>query len=107
MGNGSVIRPGDVQRIRAGTGVTHSEYNASASEPLRFLQIWLIPTKRGLEPGYEQKFFGDERQGRLRLVASCDGAEGSVQIEQGVSMFASILEKGQRVEHALQAGRRA
>jgi len=107
MGNGSVIRPGDVQRMRAGTGVTHSEYNASASEPVRFLQIWVIPSKRGLEPGYEQSFFGDERRGRLRLVASRDGADGSVQVEQDVSMFASVLEKGQRVEHALDAGRRA
>jgi redox-sensitive bicupin YhaK (pirin superfamily) len=107
MGNGSVIRPGDVQRMRAGTGVTHSEYNASASESVRFLQIWVIPSKRGLEPGYEQSFFGDERRGRLRLVASRDGAHGSVQIEQDVSMFASVLEKGQRVKHALVTGRRA
>ena len=107
MGNGSVIRPGDVQRMRAGTGVTHSEYNASASESVRFLQIWVIPSKRGLEPGYEQSFFGDERRGRLRLVASRDGADGSVQVEQDVSMFASVLEKGQRLEHALDAGRRA
>ena len=107
MGNGSVIRPGDVQRMRAGTGVTHSEYNASASESVRFLQIWVIPSKRGLQPGYEQNFFGDERRGRLRLVASSDGADGSVQIEQDLSIFASVLEEGQRVEHALDAGRRA
>jgi hypothetical protein len=107
MGNGSVIRPGDVQRMRAGTGVTHSEYNASASESVRFLQIWVVPSKRGLEPGYEQKFFGDERRGRLRLVASRDGSQESVQIEQDVSMFASVLEKGQRVKHAIDEGRRA
>jgi hypothetical protein len=107
MGNGSVIRPGEVQRMRAGTGVTHSEYNASASESVRFLQIWVIPSKRGLEPSYEQTFFGDERRGRLRLVASSDGADGSVQVEQDLSMFASVLEEGQRVEHALDVGRRA
>jgi hypothetical protein len=107
MGNGSVIRPGEVQRMRAGTGVTHSEYNASASESVRFLQIWVIPSKRGLEPSYEQTFFGDERRGQLRLVASSDGADGSVQVEQDLSMFASVLEEGQRVEHALDVGRRA
>jgi hypothetical protein len=107
MGNGSVIRPGDVQRMRAGTGVTHSEYNASRDASVRFLQIWVVPSKRGLQPGYEQKFFGDERRGRLRLVASRDGAQESVQIEQDVSMFASVLEKGQRVKHAIDAGRRA
>jgi hypothetical protein len=107
MGNGSVIRPGEVQRMRAGTGVTHSEYNASASESVRFLQIWVIPSKRGLQPSYEQTFFGDERRGRLRLVASSDGADGSVQVEQDLSMFASVLEEGQRVEHALDVGRRA
>lgn len=107
MGNGSVIRPGDVQRMRAGTGVTHSEYNHSPTDTLRFLQIWVLPEKRGLEPGYEQKYFGDERRGRLRLVASPDGAEGSVQIAQDVKMYASVLADGEQVVHTLTVGRHA
>ena len=107
MGNGSVIRPGDVQRMRAGTGVTHSEYNHSRNETVRFLQIWLTPARAGLEPGYEQKFFGDERKGVLRLVASPDGAEGSVQVEQEVSMYASVLANGQTVTHDLGRDRHA
>jgi redox-sensitive bicupin YhaK (pirin superfamily) len=105
MGNGSVIRPGDVQRMRAGTGVTHSEYNHSATDTVRFLQIWIVPDENGLEPGYEQKFFGDERRGTLRLVASPNGAEESVQIHQDVRMYASLLEDGDRVRHAVRAGR--
>ena len=105
MGNGSVIRPGDVQRMRAGTGVTHSEYNHSATDTVRFLQIWVVPDENGLQPGYEQKFFGDERRGTLRLVASPDGAEESVRIHQDVRMYASLLEDGDRVRHALRAGR--
>ena len=107
MGNGSVIRPGDVQRMRAGTGVTHSEYNQSQSNTLRFLQIWVLPEERGLEPGYEQKFFGDERRGKLRLVASPNGAEGSVQIAQDAKMYASVLADGERVVHTLTVGRHA
>ena len=107
MGNGSVIRPGDVQRMRAGTGVTHSEYNHSQTNTLRFLQIWVLPEERGLEPGYEQKFFGDERRGKLRLVASPNGAEGSVQIAQDAKMYASVLADGERVVHTLTVGRHA
>jgi redox-sensitive bicupin YhaK (pirin superfamily) len=107
MGNGSVIRPGEVQRMRAGTGVTHSEYNHSSTDPVRFLQIWVLPEERGLAPGYEQKLFGDERRGRLRLVASRNGSEGSVQIQQDLAMFASVLKDGQRVEHDLAEGRHA
>lgn len=107
LGNGSVIRPGEVQRMSAGTGVTHSEYNHSATDALRFLQIWVLPDEMGLRPGYEQKFFGDERRGKLRLVASPNGAEGSVQIHQDVSMFASVLEDGERVTHELAQGRHA
>ena len=107
MGNGSVIRPGEVQRMRAGTGVTHSEYNHSATEPVRFLQIWVLPEERGLTPGYEQKLFGDERRGRLRLVASRNGSDGSVQIQQDLAMFASMLKDGERVEHDLVEGRHA
>jgi hypothetical protein len=107
LGNGSVIRPGEVQRMSAGTGVTHSEYNHSATDAVRFLQIWVLPDEKGLRPGYEQKFFGDERRGKLRLVASPDGAEGSVQIHQDVSMFASVLQDGERVTHELAQGRYA
>lgn len=105
MGNGSVIRPGDVQRMRAGTGVTHSEYNHSNTDPVRFLQIWIVPDTRGLEPGYEQKYFGDERRGTLRLVASQDGEQGSIQIHQDVKMFASILDNGETVTHRLDRSR--
>jgi redox-sensitive bicupin YhaK (pirin superfamily) len=107
MGNGSVIKPGDVQRMSAGTGVTHSEYNASKTEPVHFLQIWIIPSARGLPAGYEQKFFGDgDRRGRLCLVASPDGAEGSVRIQQDARVYASLLDPGQSVVHPFGAGRR-
>lgn len=106
-GTGSVIAPGDVQRMTAGRGIVHSEYNASDRDPLHFLQIWILPGERGLEPGYEQKGFGDERRGRLRLVASSDGREGSITIHQDVALYASLLEAGERVEHALAPGRHA
>jgi len=102
MGNGSVIRPGDVQRMTAGTGVRHSEQNASDSERVHLLQIWILPHTVGLEPGYEQKAFSEEqRRGRLRLIASEDGREGTVQVHQDVSLFASILPAGQEVEYAI------
>jgi len=108
LGTGSVIRPGDVQRMSAGKGIRHSEFNASRSEPVHFLQIWIIPERRGLEPGYEQKSFPDEeKRGRLRLVASRDGREGSVKVHQDASLYATILGKGQRVAHELAAGRLA
>lgn len=107
MGNGSIIVPGEVQRMRAGTGVTHSEYNHSASEPVRFLQIWVLPEEKGLAPGYEQKFFGDERLGKLRLVASRDGAEGSVQVQQDLAMFAAVLRDDEAVTHEMAQGRHA
>jgi redox-sensitive bicupin YhaK (pirin superfamily) len=107
MGNGSIIVPGEVQRMRAGTGVTHSEYNHSPSHPVRFLQIWVLPEEKGLAPGYEQRFFGDERLGKLRLVASRDDAEGSVQIQQDLAMFASVLRDGEAVTHELSPGRHA
>jgi redox-sensitive bicupin YhaK (pirin superfamily) len=95
MGNGSVIRPGDVQRMTAGTGVKHSEKNASASEMVHLLQIWILPETVGLEPSYEQKAFAeDERRGQLRLIASGDGRDGSVTVHQNVSVFASILGEG-------------
>jgi redox-sensitive bicupin YhaK (pirin superfamily) len=102
MGNGSVIRPGDVQRMTAGTGVRHSEQNASDRERVHLLQIWILPHTVGLEPGYEQKAFGvDERRGRWRLIASEDGREGSVLVHQDVSLFASVLPAGQEVEHTI------
>jgi redox-sensitive bicupin YhaK (pirin superfamily) len=105
MGNGSVIRPGEVQRMSAGTGVTHSEYNASDREPVRFLQIWIFPKEKRLAPGYEQKHFGDERRGRLRLVASPDGAEESLTIHQDARVYAGLLSRGESATHAMNAGR--
>lgn len=108
MGNGSVIRPGDVQRMTAGTGVRHSEQNASDQERVHLLQIWILPDTQGLEPGYEQKAFSEnERRGRLRLIASEDGREGSVLVHQDVSLFASVLPAGQEVEHAIDERRYA
>src|SRR5215831_13115510 len=100
MGNGSVIRPGDVQRMSAGTGVEHSEYNASDEQPVHFLQIWLLPERNRLTPGYEQRHFSeDEKRGRLRLIASQGGADGSVTIHQDARLWAALLGGGQTVEH--------
>ena len=108
MGNGSVIRPGDVQRMTAGTGVRHSEQNASDSERVHLLQIWILPHTVGLEPGYEQKAFTeDERRERLRLIASEDGRDGSVEVHQDVTLYASILAAGSEVEHAMDERRYA
>jgi redox-sensitive bicupin YhaK (pirin superfamily) len=107
MGNGSVIRPGDVQRMSAGTGIRHSEYNASDTEPLHFLQIWILPETAGLAPGYEQKSFPEEdKRGRLRLVGSRDGREGSVTIHGSVDLYAALLGKGESVGHEFARGRR-
>src|SRR5688572_30343761 len=107
MGNGSVIRPGDVQRMSAGTGVAHSEYNASDSETVHFLQIWIEPSERGIKPGYEEKRFDDaSKRGRLRLIASPDGREGSVTIHQDAFVHATLLDGAEAVEHAPAAGRR-
>lgn len=98
MGNGSVIRPGDVQRMSAGTGVRHSEKNASKDELVHLLQIWILPDTLDLEPGYEQKAFSEqERRGQLRLIASSDGRDGSVTVHQDVNIYASILDAGQTV----------
>jgi redox-sensitive bicupin YhaK (pirin superfamily) len=108
MGNGSVIRPGDVQRMTAGTGVRHSEENASDRERVHLLQIWILPNTVGLEPGYEQKAFAeDERRGQLRLIASEDARDGSVQVHQDVSLFASILPAGEEVERLMDEQRYA
>jgi redox-sensitive bicupin YhaK (pirin superfamily) len=107
-GGGSVIRPGDVQRMTAGTGVTHSESNASQDEPVHFLQIWIVPERRGVEPGYEQTSFpAKERSGKLRLLASREAREGSVKVHQDASVYGTVLGKGERVSHQLQPGRHA
>ena len=107
LGTGSVIRPGDVQRMTAGTGVRHSEYNASDTDPVHFLQIWILPEKNGLEPSYEQTSFpAEEKRGRLRLVGSRDGREGSVTIHQDVDLYSTLLGAGDEVRHTLAAGRK-
>jgi redox-sensitive bicupin YhaK (pirin superfamily) len=106
MGTGSVIRPGDVQRMSAGTGVSHSEFNPSQTEACHLLQIWIVPSARKLSPTYEQKFFGEEeREGRLRLIASEDGQDGSVRIHQDARVHAALLDAGQSIEHELSADR--
>ncbi|HEY0006263.1 MAG TPA: pirin family protein [Pyrinomonadaceae bacterium] len=108
MGNGSIIRPGEVQRMSAGTGIRHSESNHSENESVHLLQIWIMPSELGIKPGYEQKMFTDEKKReRLCLIASPDGRQGSVTIHQDVSLYAALLEKGQRVAHELQPGRHA
>jgi redox-sensitive bicupin YhaK (pirin superfamily) len=108
IGTGSVIRPGDVQRMSAGTGVAHSEFNASTSEPVHFLQIWLVPSQRGIKPSYEQKTFTPEQmKGRLRVVASPDGRDGGVSIHSDVVLHAGRLGPGDSAEVALAAGRHA
>jgi quercetin 2,3-dioxygenase len=108
LGTGSVIRPGDVQRMTAGTGIAHSEFNASERDPVHFLQIWILPEQRGLEPGYEQKSFAPEsRKGRLALVGARDGREGAVTIHQDLDLFVADLDRGQAVTHALRPHRKA
>lgn len=108
MGNASEIRPGDVQRMTAGSGVTHSEVNPSETETVHLLQIWLLPEAKGLTPSYEQRNFpAGEKQGRLRLVASRDGRDGAVTIHQDAEIYSSLLEPGQAVTHPLAAGRHA
>jgi len=108
LGSGSVIRPGDVQRMSAGRGIRHSEYNASETEPVHFLQIWILPEARGLEPSYEEKHFAaDERRGRLRLLASRDGRDGSLTVHQDVALYGGLLDLGDEVTHRLEPGRRA
>lgn len=106
MGNGSVIRPGDVQRMTAGTGVRHSEQNASTDDSVHLLQIWILPHTLGLEPSYEQKAFSkDDLHNRFRLIASSDGREGSVTVHQDISLLASILGEGERANYSISSTR--
>jgi len=108
MGNGSIIRPGEVQRMTAGTGVTHSERNPSPTDTVHLLQIWILPAQRGLPPEYEQQTFTDEqKRGQLCLVASEDGRDGSVTIHQDANVYSSVLDAGQELTHALGAERHA
>jgi redox-sensitive bicupin YhaK (pirin superfamily) len=108
MGNGSVIRPGDVQRMSAGTGVRHSEFNPSREERVHLLQIWIEPSVTGVRPSYEEKQFGTaEKKGQLRLIASPDGREGSVTIHQDAYVLAALLDGTDKVAHPLAPGRRA
>jgi redox-sensitive bicupin YhaK (pirin superfamily) len=108
MGNGSIIKPGEVQRMSAGTGVTHSELNASKDELVHFLQIWLVPAKRGIQPGYEQKAIDRREQaGRLRLVVSPDGRDGSVTIHTDANLYAGLFDKGATGKLDLRQGRHA
>ena len=108
LGTGSVIVPGQLQRMSAGTGILHSEYNPTADAPVHLLQIWILPERRGLKPGYEQRDFPEAgRRGRLELLASRDGREGAVTIHQDVDLFATELGAGEAVAHALRPGRSA
>jgi quercetin 2,3-dioxygenase len=107
LGTGSTIGPGDVQKMSAGTGIVHSEFNPSKTEPVRFLQVWIIPDRTGLRPSYEQKSFSrEQRQGRLKLIGSQDGREGSIVFSQDVSIYASILAAGEPIEYRPAPGRR-
>src|SRR5262249_53860017 len=107
IGTGSVIRPGDVQVMSAGTGIRHSEFNHSKTDPVHFLQIWVMPDQQGLAPRYDQKNFPDsEKRGRLRLVGSPEGRDGSIVIHQDAEIYASLLAKGEAVAHVLRPGRR-
>lgn len=108
LGNGSTIGPGEVQKMSAGTGILHSEFNPSETEPLHFLQVWILPSRSGLKPSYEQKAFGEtDKRRRLKLIGSSDGRDASILIHQDVSVYASILGPGESVEHRLGAGRGA
>ena len=106
MGNGSIIRPGDGQRMSAGTGVRHSEANPSKDQPVHLLQIWILPDRQGHTPGYEQKSFPEiEKRDKFRLLASPDGADGSVRIHQDARLYVSLLSPSQEVEHQLAPNR--
>ena len=108
LGNGSLIKPGDVQYMSAGTGVTHSEFNASQTEPVHLYQIWMFPQKQGLKPAYGQKNFSEtEKRGKLRLLVSPDGRDGSLKIRQDNELYASLLGKHETVKHDLKPDRHA
>ena len=108
LGTGATVGPGEVQKMSAGTGILHSEFNPSPTEPLRFLQVWILPERRGLAPSYEQKAFRDaDKQGRLKLIGSRNGSSGSIVFHQDVAIYASILGEGEAVEHRPAAGRGA
>jgi redox-sensitive bicupin YhaK (pirin superfamily) len=108
LGTGSVIRPGEVQRMTAGTGILHSEYNPSEEKPVHLLQIWIVPEQKGLKPAYEQRAFSEEvTADRLRLIASRDGRDGAVSLHQDVDLYTSRLGKGLSVQHHLRPGRSA
>jgi redox-sensitive bicupin YhaK (pirin superfamily) len=108
MGNGSIILPGEVQRMSAGTGITHSEFNHSRMELVHFLQIWILPDEGGVQPGYEQKFYPDEeKRGKWRLIASADGRDGSVTVNQDINLYASLLEAGKAIVHKIPQNRHA
>jgi quercetin 2,3-dioxygenase len=108
LGTGAVMRRGDVQRMTAGTGIRHSEFNPSKTEPLHLLQIWLLPERTGLAPEYDQRHFSDDdKRGRLRLLASHDGRDGSLTIHQDTDLYAALLAPGERVSHRLREGRHA
>jgi redox-sensitive bicupin YhaK (pirin superfamily) len=107
MGNGSVIRPGELQRMTAGTGVLHSEFNASETDRAHLLQIWILPEQNGLEPGYEQKLFpAEEKRNRWRLVGSRDGREGSLTIHQDLSLSSTVLDAGESIDYGFDGRRR-
>jgi redox-sensitive bicupin YhaK (pirin superfamily) len=107
MGNGSVITPGAVQRMSAGTGVRHSEYNASDKDPVHFLQIWIEPSQRSIEPSYEEKYFDEaSKRGALRLIGSADGRDGSVRIHQDANLYATLVDGDDVVDFQPAAGRR-
>jgi len=106
MGNGSIIRPGEIQRMSAGTGVLHSERNPSADQPVHFLQIWILPERSGIKPEYEQRAIPEaERRGRLRLIASRDGRDASVRLHQDVHLYSALLAPRETVRHAVDRGR--
>jgi redox-sensitive bicupin YhaK (pirin superfamily) len=106
MGNGSIIRPGDIQRMSAGTGIAHSEFNASKIDRVHFLQIWILPDKAAIQPSYEQKHFSvEEKQGKLRLVASPDGKDNSVIIHQDANLYVAALNDGDLVNHSTNQNR--
>jgi quercetin 2,3-dioxygenase len=108
LGTGATIKPGEVQRMSAGTGIQHSEFNHSQTAPVHFLQIWILPDTNGLPPGYEQKDFPlAEKHGKLRLVAARDARDGAIKIHQDVDLYAAVLDKNSRVSHTLQPNRHA